>query len=47
MIDGCVYQCINGNGELLSGVCTNPPCQQTVIGCDSLDEVYTLPCPRS
>lgn len=42
----CIYQCINGNGVLLSGNCTVVPCAPTVQGCDSLDEIYTMPCPR-
>lgn len=42
----CVFQCINGNGELMSGNCT-PPCQPTTQGCDSFEGgVFTLPCPQ-
>lgn len=42
----CVYQCINGKGVLLSGDCPVVPCPQTTPDCESLEEVYTVPCPR-
>lgn len=46
MNPGCIYQCINGVAHLISGNCPIVPCAQTIQGCDSLDEVYTMPCPR-
>lgn len=46
MNEGCVYQCIDNVSHLISGNCPVTPCAQTIQGCDSLNEVFTMPCPR-